>query len=184
MIDLTEDVIKENLPAIVDNKKRKPNLERLASREDIFQHSMFEYYFKVYSENPGMKGHHYYKMVSDHFNKDIVYIVEIAKKFSWLARARKASITMRMSQKDPSGLAMEATDMIKDMVANAHLIAKLGTDLISRYLINVNPKVLHPRDIFKLGMLVVECVRVTNEVTGGSTTGQSQGQTIQLVINE
>lgn len=177
------DQIENNLPVVVSPVKRKPTLERLADKEDVFQHSMFEYYTKVYSENPGMKGHRHYEIVADHFKKDISEIVFTAKKFAWLVRARKLFIGMKAKGESANALPTEATDIIKDIVSNSHTIAKLGTKLISEYLVSVDTKLLKPHDVFKLGMLVVECVRVTHEVLGG-TSGQSQGQTIQLVINE
>jgi len=69
------------------------------------------------------------------------------------------------------------------MIANTSLIAKIGTKLISEYFTNAKSHLLTPRDVFKLGMLVVECTRTASECTGGGKNNQLQGQMVKLVIN-
>jgi hypothetical protein len=70
------------------------------------------------------------------------------------------------------------------MLCNTSLIATLGTRFVTDYLKEVNPALMTPKDVYKIGMLVVECVRIQHEVMGGTTDGQKQGQVINLVIND
>lgn len=175
------DITKPHLNDIAEykNRKRKPKNAEVAENEDIVKHTMYEYYAKLYAQYPDLSRQQHIVQVADRFNKTVDEIENLYVRFRWFARARQDYKT-----KDTSGIPKESSDIMTEMISNAGLISKLGTRLVSDFMTNANPDLLTAKDIFKLGMLVVECIRVTNELRGGSSAGQLQGQVINLVINE
>lgn len=159
-------------------RKRKPVTD-IGTTEDIVQYAMFEYYSKLYASSPEMNKTELLKTVSDKFNKQIFLVESLYKKFNWQTRAKKL-----LFEHGPSNIPQEYTEVMDEMIANTSLIAKLGTRLISDYLIHAKSNLLTPKDVFKLGMLVVECARTASECTGGGKNNQLQGQMVKLVINE
>jgi len=180
MTDLI-DITRPHLENIAEhtNRKRKPPDAEVESVEDIVQYAMFEYFARAYANNPVLSRQALLTDVSKKFNQPIFQIERLHKRFRWDSRAKKLLI-----EGGPSSIPTEHNDILDEMIANTSLIAKLGTKLISEYLTNAKSNLLTPRDVFKLGMLVVECARTASECIGGGKNNQLQGQMVKLVINE
>jgi hypothetical protein len=177
LIDITQPHL-ENIAEHRFNKKRRPPTDMKAV-EDIVQYAMFEYYTRLSADNPEMNKTELLKNVAGKFNKQLYKIESLYKRFNWATRAKKL-----LFEQGPSSIPKEYTDTMDEMLANTSLIAKLGTKLIAEYLVHAKHTLLTPKDVFKLGMLVVECTRTASECTGGGKNNQLQGQMVKLVINE
>lgn len=178
MTDLIE-TMEPHLPAIGEHVRRKPEAVETENVEDMAQHAMFESYAGLYVQKPEATREELIRQVAERYNKSPEEINRLYVKFRWFGRARRLLL-----QETDSSIPAVYSNAIDEMLANAGLISKLGTRLVADYLVNVNPAQLTAKDVHKLGMLVVECIRVTHEVNGGGKTQQQQGQVINLVINE
>jgi hypothetical protein len=172
------DVTKDHLPAIAEHR-RKPQDAEAADKEDMVSHAMFEYYTRLYADNPEWYRTQYLTNVAAKFGKSQEEVESLYTRFRWFSRAKKVIF----ENKNLSALPKDATEALEQMLVNTNLIASLGTRFVTDFLTTANPSLMTPKDVYKIGMLVVECIRVSNEVKGG-TPGQAQGQVINLVINE
>lgn len=173
------DTVQDHLPAIAE-ARTKPKDAEVIDIEDMVSHSMFEYYTKIYHEYPDWNRAQYVQNVADKFGVPTADIDAKYQKYRWFSRAKKAIL----EGKSGTMLPKDATEALDQMLINTNLIATLGTRFITDYLKEANPLLMTPKDVHKIGMLVVECVRITNEVKGGAAPGQAQGQVINFVINE
>jgi len=171
--------MEEHLPTIGEHLRRKPEAVEIENVEDMVQHAMFETYAGLYKEYPESTREELIGKVARKYNKSPEEITKTYVKFRWFGRARKYLL-----QEEDSNIPAVYSNAIDEMLASAGLISKLGTRLIADYLVNVNPASLTAKDAHKLGMLVVECIRVTNEVNGGGKSAQQQGTVVNLLIGD
>lgn len=178
MTDLIE-VMEEHLPTVGEHLRRKPEVVEIENVEDMAQHAMFETYAGMYKEGPESTREELIGKVAAKFNRSPEEITKLYIKFRWFSRARRYLL-----QEEDSSIPAVFSTAIDEMLSNACLISKLGTRLIADYLVNVNPATLTAKDTHKLGMLVIECIRVTNEVNGGGKSMQQQGNIVNLMIGD
>jgi hypothetical protein len=173
------DTVAEHLPEIAEHRTKPPDAA-VAGVEDMVSHAMFEYYTRLYNDNPEWKKTQYVTNVAEKFGVTVAEIENKYRQYRWFSRAKKAIFDGAHS----GMLSTPATDALDQMLCNTNLIATLGTRFVTDFLKEANPALMTPKDVHKIGMLVVECVRVANEVRGVGSGNQAQGQTINLVINE
>jgi hypothetical protein len=182
LIDTTRDKL-EDLAEYRTGKpgkpKRLPIDAETASVEDIVSYAMFEYYARLYASNQELTREQLCLNVAENFKKDPGYVSNMYEKNRWYTRARKL-----LFDNDKSNLPTECNTILDKMIGDAATISSLGTRLISDYLVNAKYSMLTPRDIFKLGMLVVECSRLAGELNGTGKTGIQNANMVKLVINE
>lgn len=173
------DTVTERFPEL-RNQRFQPIDASAADVEDLVSHTMFEYYTRLYNDNPEWLRMQYITNVAEKFGISPEEVEHKYKIFRWYGRAKK----IIFDSKNGSMLPAEAGNALDQMLTNTSLIATLGTRFVTDFLKEANPALMTPKDVYKIGMLVVECVRVTNEIRGIGTNTQNQGQTINLVINE
>jgi hypothetical protein len=170
------DIVKPGLTELAE--KRKPADVEVELKETVVEKAYFDFYVKLYKAHPEYSKQQYILGVAEQFNKSPQLINDLYTKFRWYTRAKKE--VLKSEYMPP-----ETGSAVNELLSDAFLISKMGTRLITDYIVNANPQLMQAKDIFKLGMLVVECIRVTNEVNiGTGQSGQAQGQVINLVINE
>lgn len=174
--NIMEDKIEKLKPG---RPKKLPSNAEVASVEDIISYAMFEYYARLYTSNKGMTRDQLLNNVATNFHKTPGFVYNLYQKNRWYMRAKKLQF-----DRDITNLPGEFNTILDKMVSDAAIISSLGTRLISDYLLNVQYDILTPRDVFKLGMLVVECSRLANEIEGGTGNGTQNANIVKLVINE